>query len=342
MRDRLASAAGIAIFAVFIFIALEMTFRVYLFGMSGLSPAKVNSFINIFHSGLVQPADDLQVWYALKPNQQTLFRGAPFRTNSHGLADDEYSYAKAPNTYRVAVVGSSWTMGAGVDIADAFHSQLEHDLSQTSDSLQYEFINFGVENYGLGEMMATVKRKAMRYDPDMILFVITGFTPTIRWTPHEEAFVQIPRKNPGWSSYAGLRLAGALGLSSKELNYNEGLRDIARKQEKGLYSKQLQRAANELAAISSANEIPVALVWLRLNKNGADDKLATVFIERAEKVNLTAVVVDLETYLEADEPVSKLLVNRSESHPNKHGHSIIAADLKKKIFSTGAPAYQEP
>ncbi|TDJ44566.1 MAG: hypothetical protein E2O50_02885 [Gammaproteobacteria bacterium] len=87
MRARLAIVANIAIFSVMICFALEMTYRVYLFGVAGLNPVKVNSFVNIFASGLVQPADNLDIWFELKPEQNTLFRGAPFVTNSHGLAD---------------------------------------------------------------------------------------------------------------------------------------------------------------------------------------------------------------------------------------------------------------
>jgi hypothetical protein len=234
-------------------------------------------------------------------------------------------------------------MGAAIAIEDAFHSLLEQEFNQESDSTNYEFINFGVENYGLGEMMGTTNHKALRYEPDMILFVITGFTPMIRWEPHETPFVPLPRKNTGWTSYVGLRLAGKLGFNREPAAAKAELRDIAPTARSGLYSKQLERAFNELAAIARARQLRGAVVWLRLNEPGTDNNsLAEVFLGRAERAGVDGAVVDLENYLEPGQPLRKLLVNRSEMHPNEYGHKMIAAELREKIFPTGPPAIQRP
>jgi hypothetical protein len=344
MRDQLVFALKLTIFLLLIFVAVEMTLRVYLLGWSGLSPAKAESFKNIFNSDLVQPADNLDVWFELKPNQDTLFRGAPFRTNAHGLADDDYSYDKAPGTFRVAVIGSSWAMAAGISIENSFHSLLEQELNQLSDTTQYEFINFGVENYGLGEMMGTIHHKAMRYDPDMILFVMTGFTPAIRWEPHEKPFVPLAHENSGWTSYVALKLKGLLGLNSGQSENKEDLRDTVRMEEWGLYFKQVQQALDELAALSNASGIPIAAAWLRLNKTttSSNENLGNLFLQRASEKNITGVVVDLESYLKPGEPVHKLLVNRSEKHPNAYGHKLIATQIREKIFFNSPPTIPAP
>jgi hypothetical protein len=344
MRNRLAIVAKIAVFTVIIFIALEMTYRVYLFGAAGLNPVKVNSYVNIFGSGLVQPADNLDVWFELKPKQNSLFRGAPLVTNAHGLADDEYPYDKPPNTYRVAVIGSSWTMGAAVSIENTFHSVLEREFNRESDSTRYEFINFGVENYGLGEMMGTIHHKAMRYDPDMILFIMTGFTPTIRWEPHEEAFAPLPQESSGWTSFAGLKLGGLLGINSDSTPEEKALRDTIRLNEWGLYGKQVQKALDELAIISAANEIPVATAWLRINKsnNSRAENIGKIFLQNTAETIIVGAVIDLEDHLGPGEPIHRLLVNRSETHPNNFGHRIIATELREKIFSDGPPIISPP
>jgi hypothetical protein len=339
MRNRLAIVANIAVFTVIVFIALEMTYRVYLFGVAGLNPVKVNSFVNIFDSGLVQPADNLDVWFELKPEQSTLFRGAPFITNTHGLADDEYPYNKPPNTYRVAVIGSSWTMGAGVSLEDTFHSVLEDEFNNESNLTRYEFINFGVEHYGLGEMMGTLHHKALLYDPDMILFIMTGHTPAVRWEPHEKPFALLADESSGWTSYVALKLGGLLGINMKQSRNQEELRDTVRRGEWGLYFKQVQRAFNELAALSNSSGIPVAAAWLRLNQantQGSTEKLGELFLQRTSELNLASAVIDLEKYLKPGEPVHKLLVNRSEKHPNSYSHKIIADQLREKIFFNGA------
>ena len=135
MREWLKTAAIAAVFLVAMFIVLELSLRVYLFGSAGFSPAKVGSFSQIFNSGLVQPAANLEIWYELKPNQNKLFRGVPFKSNSQGLADDEYALEKPPNTIRVAVVGSSWTMGSGVELDDIYHSVLERLLNDSASGV---------------------------------------------------------------------------------------------------------------------------------------------------------------------------------------------------------------
>ena len=64
-----------------------MTIRVYLFGITGLNPLKVNSFRNLIDSELVRASEYPEVWYELKPDQNTIFRWAPFRTKSRGLGE---------------------------------------------------------------------------------------------------------------------------------------------------------------------------------------------------------------------------------------------------------------
>jgi hypothetical protein len=344
MRDRLIFTANLIVVIFLAFIAVEMTLRVYLFGLPGLSPTKVNSFKHIFRSELIQPADNLDVWYELKPDQRTLFRGAPFHTNSHGLADDEYSYEKPANTYRVAVIGSSWTMPAGVSIENSFHSLLENDFNQQSASTKYEFLNFGVENYGLGEMMGTIHHKAMRYDPDMILFIMTGYTPAIRWEPHEEPFVIPAPKNSDWTSYAALQLSGLLGINMEQPSNISNLRDTVKRKEWGGYFRQVERAFDELAALSKTSGIPVAAAWLRINKinTTSTENLGKLFVQRASEKNITGMVVDLEHHLNPGEPLLKLLVNRVEKHPNNFGHEIIAAQIYEKIFFNSLPVIPPP
>ena len=343
MRKQIVTAANIAVFAALLFIALEMTIRVYLFGITGLNPVKVNSFRNIVDSELVQASEYPEVWYELKPKQNTIFRGAPFRTNSHGLADDEYTYDKAPDTFRVAVIGSSWTMGAGVDVDNTFHSVLEKELNQESDAIRYEFINFGVEFYGLGEMIGTIKHKALRYDPDMILFIVTGVTPLIPWEIHEQPFEPSPASENGWTSYVGLKLTNILGLKEKRPDRRNNTAEESDNKDRGQYSRQLQRAFDELAAISAATNIPVATAWLRINESNDDNSnLADVYIRRAERSHITGAVVDLDKYLQPGEPIHTLLVSRSEKHPNDFGHTIIAIDLREKLFPDVVPAIQSP
>jgi hypothetical protein len=325
---------ALAVFVLLLFLMLEMTVRVYLFGLAGLSPAKVGSFVNIFHSGYVQPADNLDVWFELKPNLDVVFRGAPLQTNSRGLPDQEYELAKPPGTYRVAVIGSSWTMGAGVAVGDAFHSQLERKFNSADSPIRYEFINFGIENYGLGEMMGVIRHKALAYEPDMILFVMTGFTPAIRWASHDAPFEPRAVEQNAWSSYAFMRLQGWLGLR-RGTGEQEALRETVRMNEWGAYFMQVRRALDELAELSTANGIAVGVTWLRFNPEPG--RIDEIFLDEAGQRGLTGAVIDIDGFLQAGEPVSRILINRSDKHPNEYAHSRIAERMYTDVFAGQLP-----
>jgi hypothetical protein len=340
MREWFKTAAVAAVFLLATFLVLELSLRVYLFGSAGFSPAKVGSFSMIFDSGLVQPAENLEIWYELKPNQNKLFRGAPFRTNSQGLADDEYELEKPPNTIRVAVVGSSWAMGSGVALEDTYHSVLEHQFNRSSRPTRYEFINFGVENYGLQEIVATVRDKALRYNPDLILFEMTESTPHFRWAPRKVPFVPLPARNRAWNSIVWLEIAGFLGIRTRDAVELQGYVDNVRPTEYGLVSRQVARALEEIGELGRNSNIPVAAAWIRLAPEDGN-KLGPVFLDRAAKAGVAGFVVEMDKLLQPGEDKQKVLVSRAEPHPNAYGHGLIAAELQRQIFADN-PLFATP
>lgn len=340
MHKWLKTALVAAVFLLVMFITLELSLRVYLFGPTGFSPSKVGSFSLIFSSGLVQPAANPEIWYELKPNQNTVFRGVPFMTNSQGLADDEYPLEKPPNTIRVAVVGSSWTMGSGAELKDLYHSVLERQFNSTIGSKRYEFINFGVEFYGLQEIVATVRDKALRYHPDFILVEVTASTPNVLWTTHETAFVPLPRRNSAWDSMLAQRVTGALGIASQEVNEADLYRDIATGWDWDGYFGRIERAMNELAEISKANGIPVGFTLLRAYVR-EDDFMGQQFVSNAAERGMAGADVNLDKFLQPGETPLKFLVSRVEPHPNAYGHELIAGELRRQIFDTN-PLFQIP
>lgn len=338
MANWVKTALAAAVFFFAMFVVLELSYRVYLLGPAGLSPAKVGSFSLIFSSGLVQPAANREIWYELKPDQSTLFRGVPFRTNAQGLADDEYSLDKPANTIRVAVVGSSWAMGAGVKLEEAFHSVLERQFNSAAGSTRYEFINFGVEFYGLQEIVGTVRHKVLRYDPDLILVEITASTPLVLWTPHDTEFVPLPYRNRSWDSLLLHSVSGAFGIASPQSNEANQYREQIVGWDWDAYFGQIERAFDELAEISKTSGIPVAAALLRANVR-PDDFFGKEFIASAARRGIVAADVNLDIFLQPGETVGKLMVSRAEPHPNPYGHELIARELRRQIFDAN-PMFQ--
>jgi len=84
----------------------------------------------------------------------------------------ESSLQKPPGTYRVVVLGDSFTMPAGVEQEDAWHTLLENHYNRDSAGRKYEFINFGVAGYSVDQYLATLEYRALKLSPD---HVIVGF-----------------------------------------------------------------------------------------------------------------------------------------------------------------------
>jgi len=163
----------IFIFSLALFLVLELNARIYYFGWSGLSYSRMNSFQAIGTIGYLRPSQYAGVVYELLPNLDGYFKLKQFQTNSQGLHDHEYAREKPANTFRVAVIGSSYTMGGGVEIEDVYHSRIEAELNRRRTPLRYEFINYAVGGYLPDQQLATLRHRALNHNPDLIIFAVT-------------------------------------------------------------------------------------------------------------------------------------------------------------------------
>ena len=120
---------------------------------------------------------DKEVGFAPMENKHVTWRKEGFsRTtfNSQGLPDRELSLSKPANTYRIAVIGDSFTEALQVDRTQNFCSLLEKKLNQESGGAQrFEVINGGCSAYNLGQMYYRLKNKVMPYQPDLVLVAMS-------------------------------------------------------------------------------------------------------------------------------------------------------------------------
>ena len=168
---RVVVAVSLAVFGLLLL--LELSARVFLFGLAGLHPRKIDSLGLLRATGLTRTSPHPELGLELEPDLDGYFKLARFRTNSRGLRDREYTLEKLPDTYRVAVLGASFTMPSGVEIEDSFHSILEERLTAESPALTYEFINFAVAGYGPRQCLAMLRLRALDYAPDLLVFAVS-------------------------------------------------------------------------------------------------------------------------------------------------------------------------
>lgn len=139
---------------------------------------------------LLQPSLNEILFHELKPNLNVEWHGDHIRipptrviTNSIGIRDErEFSITKPNDTIRIVGIGDSLMYGFGVNNNEAFLFHLEKLLNQT---LKYniEIMNFAVPAYNTEAEVETLKKKALKYDPDIviILWVDNDYCPMLEF-----------------------------------------------------------------------------------------------------------------------------------------------------------------
>jgi hypothetical protein len=99
------------------------------------------------------------------------FAGVPVHINGLELrAPREYSLAKAPNTFRILVLGDSVTFGHGA--VHAYPELLEERLRRWRPDLDWQVWNAAVPGYNTSQELAHLLEVGPRFQPDL---VVVGF-----------------------------------------------------------------------------------------------------------------------------------------------------------------------
>jgi lysophospholipase L1-like esterase len=112
---------------------------------------------------------------AFRPNTEgwhTSLRGeysSYVKINNKGLRGREYDYDQGDNTYRILVLGDSFTAGLQVPEEQAFPKQLEALLQAEFPQTNFEVINAGVIGYGTDNQLAYFTGEGYKYQPDLVL-----------------------------------------------------------------------------------------------------------------------------------------------------------------------------
>ena len=142
---------------------------------SGDAPArKPDDWIALEDTDAVRQTNDLRAIEFI-PDYEGLHKRVTLRTNSWGFRDREYEREKPPGTFRIAVLGGSYTMGSGVNADESFVSLVEDRLNERGDLGPYErveILNFAMAGFSVLQDMRLQAVKVLDFDPDMILCTV--------------------------------------------------------------------------------------------------------------------------------------------------------------------------
>jgi len=112
---------------------------------------------------------------APRPGAQGLWHASEYdvfvHINSQGLRDREHALQKPPNTFRIAVLGDSYTEALQVPMEKDYSSVLERELTGCP-SLQgksVEVMNFGVNSFTTAQELLRLRERVWPYSPDLVI-----------------------------------------------------------------------------------------------------------------------------------------------------------------------------
>jgi len=117
---------------------------------------------------------DPELGWVLRPNSHGWFKDegrAFFSVNGAGRHDEDVPAAKPPGTFRIAVLGDSFTEAKQVPIEQNFCSLIQNHLKDCPalHASRVEVLNFGVAGYGTTQELLQMRERVWRYSPDMVM-----------------------------------------------------------------------------------------------------------------------------------------------------------------------------
>jgi lysophospholipase L1-like esterase len=116
--------------------------------------------------------------WMMKSNLDLRWNGAVFRTNHLGLRSPEIELEKPAGTYRIVVLGSSNTMGYGVDNDQMYPYLLESWLNEwVGPAHRVEVVNLALSGDSPSRRLCRLQQEVRRFDPDWVLCDVSFFDP---------------------------------------------------------------------------------------------------------------------------------------------------------------------
>ncbi len=119
-------------------------------------------------SGILE-LDPSYLRWRLAPSRSVVWNGTTVATNRLGYRSPEVVIPKPPGTYRVVVIGSSNTMGHGVEAEQTYVHHLQEWLASVAGGRPVEVVNTAISGDGPSQQLLRMRADLQRLEPDWIL-----------------------------------------------------------------------------------------------------------------------------------------------------------------------------
>jgi lysophospholipase L1-like esterase len=118
---------------------------------------------------LTIPSPDKILMWEYKPYGEY----GKIKTNRFGFREyDGISTEAAADSYRIAFIGDSITLGMEVDLEDTFVKILEREAPKTRSGKSIQTLNFGIDGYSAIQIHELLSCKVMNFSPNAVVYVM--------------------------------------------------------------------------------------------------------------------------------------------------------------------------
>ena len=276
--------------------------------------------------------------FDLKPDYDAVFFGKRYTTNSRGMRDREYAEEKPGGVRRVALLGASIDMGWGVATPETYENRLEDWLNAEAARRglghRFEVLNFAVPAYGPAQRYDVFRRKALAFQPDLILFASTMLDPRL-----VEIHLGGLIKNDVDLKYDFFKRAAAEAGIDVARERASGWADLDRRN--GFKAKVKRghwvfadAVLGTLAAECRSQGIPLAALLIpRASRDDASDARALAVARHAGIAARHAVpLIDLSGSFDGLES-AEVEIAPGDDHPNTLGHQLLFEGLRRGLLA---------
>ncbi len=260
--------------------------------------------------------------YKLLPSMDVEYKGVRMTTNRWGMRDREYEKAKAPGTYRIALIGGSHVVGVGVLNDETFDNVLEDMLNaQNLDSTitRFEVLNFSISGFGPMSCTATLEQRILEWEPDMFLYGAIkdddAFVIELANAIDKDLNLPFPHVN---------EMVAAAGIEPNTP------RIVGERKVRPLVEGLLGPLYDRMVTVCRDNGIvPVASFLPRPKDTSAEQAEIDRQIELAREAGF--VMVDTSDAFAGVADLNTLLIAAWDLHPNVQGHQLLAESVHQAI-----------
>jgi hypothetical protein len=262
----------------------------------------------------------------MKANASVIAFGVPLNTNNLGFRSDRpYLPAKEPDEYRIVVLGDSFTVAAGVPVAEIFTSRLERTLRQ--DRPEVRVLNLAVGGYNLVQYDLVLNEVGLGLSPDLVLIALYPFNDFWNSDYEENRRVALGGKihDPWYSrslayqAYVSKLIHFAGQVFSAPSAGDQATTDVA--------ARENTEALRRILDTTKARNIPTVVA--ALPTTSAPPLQASVFatFDTLCKELGASCVSLIEPFIRSDRNPRTMRLNQVDAHPNAEYQAIVADAL---------------